>query len=578
MNNKEKDLLSKIQKNFEDCKNRLNIGRIEDNYKNYRAELPSDVTGEVDAELFSPEPFHMIEAQVPWLCLDYVENNKPLVSLGGQEITDVDNAEKVGVLINHQLERMDFGYKVPDIIRAGGIFDYVPIKWYWKVENKEQWHKEDIKFFGLTFGTRMVKSWGVAFKGPWVEVVHPINFFYPYGYKTIEEMPFVIHRFYSCIDELKAMAKDKEAGIKNLDDLRDGLAPINAEQKKMDNVDEIKDDENLDYKRIEILEWQTDGKIVWVANQNTVVKEIDNVYSKKTFEVYSPIPDPFNFGGLGELTPHDSIFKEINRIKNLFLDAARFEINPPGFLKDGSSIDFGEDGVKIKPGRFYVIEGVDNINEDISWMQRPTPNAAFYQIVQGLRQELLSDTFTPYLSGGVSPGMSKTTTGIARMQQAGSMPLQLKGHYLKRVVKNLIQNMLLMNAIFQSQDIYARISGTQEPLFIELDAVRNEYDITINIDPAQAEKTALRQSYMQTLQTIAPFAQAIGFDLRGFLIDLIELLGIQHPEKYISMQATTQDAMGMLGGIATPPTPKTFSGGGEQVRRGSERPFPTEAT
>jgi len=231
----------------------------------------------------------------------------------------------------------------------------------------------------------------VTFDGPCSEQVDLLDFFVPANIKSIQNMPYVIRRYFLDWDEVRFMSSGDMSVFDSAEVARmareGGVNSQIADQASMIRRFAVRagmDDESArwmdKYSRpVEILEyWGTvpselspDGdlkRVITVANRRYLLRNRPNPFWHRQipFTAFSPTPDPHYFyaPGKGEIIEKLQIIG--NRYVNQSLDAADLVIDPMWFYDRASNLNTRQ--LYARPGRFIGVDG--NPSQVVAAMQK----------------------------------------------------------------------------------------------------------------------------------------------------------------------------------------------------------------
>ena len=349
MTENQKNLVYKIKRDFSEVEQSHPGDDYLSYYKQYRSKL--DLDADVSSQVFSAEPYFIVETIVPWLCLEYIKSKKKWFSLEGDDPkTHYDDleAKTIEEYLWKQMRKMKFQRLIPKIARCGSVNGLCPIKYSWEVRKRKKPTVVPMTILGFQAGTKIEKTLVTEYDGPKFEIVPPQDLYRPKGYSDPRNYPFIIHKFYMSIENLNNLEKSVDWLI-NLNELREwkqkkGVSEDSLTKDFRDAIDE-KNYELSEHPRVKIYEYQTDDKIYWLAEDTILIRDSDNIFGEKTYIYYLPIEDIFEFNGIGEIEPYESTFDEINTLKNMGLDEEKLWIQRPWLIREGTTINWGETGL-----------------------------------------------------------------------------------------------------------------------------------------------------------------------------------------------------------------------------------------
>jgi hypothetical protein len=228
----------------------------------------------------------------------------------------------------------------------------------------------------------------ITFDGPESQNVDMLDFFPCPGFRTIDEMPWVVRRYFLDLDDLRYMA---EAGIFSKSEVdrliheggvNSGPASLGASARRFQSRVGVDDDSTRYMSKwrrpVEILEmWGivpselcSDGvfkRVITVANRRYLLRNKPNPFwhGLKPFLNYSPMPDPHYFYAPGKAEIVAKLQIVANRYVNQSLDAADLMIDPMWFYDRGAGLSTRN--LYSRPGRYIPVNG--NPNQVVSALQ-----------------------------------------------------------------------------------------------------------------------------------------------------------------------------------------------------------------
>lgn len=229
----------------------------------------------------------------------------------------------------------------------------------------------------------------ITYDGPVSEQVDLLDFFPQPGVKRLQDMRWVIRRFFLDWDDILFMAKEGKYDAREVSRIarEGGVNSQIADQQSMIRRFATRagmDDESIRWmdkyaRPIEILEFwgevphelSPDGelkRVVTIANRRYMLRNRPNPFwhKKIPFTSFSPTPDPHYFyaPGKGEIIEKLQIIG--NRYLNQSLDSADLLIDPMWFYDRASNLNTR--ALYARPGRFIPVDGVPS--QVVSTMQK----------------------------------------------------------------------------------------------------------------------------------------------------------------------------------------------------------------
>jgi hypothetical protein len=325
----------------------------------------------------------------------------PIVTFSGYAPEDSARAKKNEVLISAQMKDCDSLVKGVDFFLQADLYGTAVARYGWKnltrrnrVRTREQ--------IAPGFEVPVVREYDAEhFNGPNWEPIDPLDFWPQPGRKRIEDMAWVIHRYWLDLDDMLEDCRGPYPyfDLRAVRELQTN--PIGPASQDEFKVRQLIFRNQWDYearqverfaKPIEIWEMQgtipddmaPDGirtRCIAIGNARVVLKNRELPFwdQQKSFKAYSPMPDPHAFFAPGKVEVAEKLQAAANRIANQKLDALDLLIDPQFVVSSGANVN--TQNLFSRAGKLILVDGA----ADDSNIRPLTPDM---RGVQGAYQEI----------------------------------------------------------------------------------------------------------------------------------------------------------------------------------------------
>jgi hypothetical protein len=241
----------------------------------------------------------------------------------------------------------------------------------------------------------------------------------------------------------------------------------------LDNIYGTKDDKT---KRVEILEYWEDDKVITIANRNTEIRNEENPYwhmSKPFIEIVDH-PVMHEFYGIGEIEPVESLIRESQDLRNQRMDNVNLILNRMSIIKRGSGVDTKK--LISQPGGSIMVNDMNGFK----WDSPPDVTQSSYVEVQEISKNIQDALgVSSYIAGQTDSSQTKTSSGINMMQQAASARFNLKIRIIESMFIEKLANMVIaLDQQFMTKPRMVRILGAKGAEFkaVSSDQITGNYD------------------------------------------------------------------------------------------------------
>jgi hypothetical protein len=324
----------------------------------------------------------------------------PIVSFEGYAPEDVGRAKKNEVLISAQMKDCGSMIEAIDFMLQADICGTGIARYGWKnLTRKSKITKHESILPGETIPVVYEKD-QTLFDGPTWNTVDRLDFWQQPARKRIEDMDWVIHRYWAELDDLleDAQADDPYFDPPAVRLLKEypmhGFAHGEFVARRVvfrNEYDYMARQKERFAKPIEIwemhgtvpMDFAPDGirhRVVAIGNGRVVLKNRPSLQpGVKPFRSYAPMPDPYSFDGVGKAEIAYGPQQTVNRIANQKLDAIDLLIDPMYIVSSQANINTQH--LFTRAGRMILVDGA----ADDSNIRPLTPNM---QGLQAAYQEM----------------------------------------------------------------------------------------------------------------------------------------------------------------------------------------------
>ena len=301
----------------------------------------------------------------------------PIVSFEGYAPGDAPRAKKNEILISAQMKDCRSVSKAVDFFLGADICGTGIARYGWRFEQRRARIRR-LEQVAPGFAVPVVRDYNATvFDGPTWDPVDRLDLWQQPGKARIEDMAWVIHRYWADLDDLLDDANSERpyfdpaavAALKNYP--LQGSGATDFAQRKVTFRNEY------DYqaraserfaKPVEI--WEMHGYVpdefapdgvrfrcIAVGNQRVVLKNREGPMGpgEKPFKTYSPMPDPYGFDGTSKSEIAFGPQQTANRIANQKLDALDSLIDPMYVARADANIN--TQSLFTRAGRIILVDG-----------------------------------------------------------------------------------------------------------------------------------------------------------------------------------------------------------------------------
>jgi hypothetical protein len=301
----------------------------------------------------------------------------PIVSFEGYAPEDVARAKRNEVLVSAQMKDADSLMRAVDFFLQADICGTSIARWGWKnVTRPNRYRKLETIAPGLSIPV-MYEGESEVFNGPSWEVVDRLDFWQQPARKRIDDMDWVIHRYWLDWDSMMEDANgrypyfDREA-VRSLRDFpMQGAAHSEWTARKVayrNEYDYMARQKERFAKPVEI--WEMHGLVpkefagdgirhrcIAIGNARVVLKNREGPMAnqQKPFASYAPMSDPYSFDGVGKAEVAYGPQRTADRLNNQRLDAIDLLIDNQWVVSSSAGIN--TQNLFSRAGRIILVDG-----------------------------------------------------------------------------------------------------------------------------------------------------------------------------------------------------------------------------
>jgi len=475
----------------------------EDKWKRYYELYRSYVENRSDglSNLFIPLVFAAIETVLPRL-VEAIFASRPYLAVLPREPQDVDNARVMETLIDYQLvDKMNIVRKFNNWIRECLIYGTAVGKVGWRFETRPRIVRVPrLEIFGVKFGETTKEEQTVFYDDPDFEPIDLFDFFIDPDATTIDEAAFCIHRFYRSMSYLK---KQAENGIyENIDELEELTASGTITSNE--RISDIGLGGGTSGKKLEVLEYWTDDRVITVVEQQVVIRDAKNPYyhRRKPFISIVDVPVPHEFYGIGEVEPIEYLQYAYNDFVNQIMDNINLSINKVWVANKEADIDPTQ--LTVKPGHVIWAEDIHNDLREVVFADNT--GSAFNML--GLMENQIQNVLGVFdYIKGATPSRAETATTVTSLQEAANMRFKQKIRTIEIMgLRDLGRFMIQLNQQFVDRTRLIRVVGAEGEMFQEIspEEIGGDFDLIpvgSSVDPI-ANKFSRQNQLINLYNTI----------------------------------------------------------------------------
>jgi hypothetical protein len=355
--------------------NRTQFGKIQRYYDTYRGVMKSSRSS-FRNDVSIPFTFAMIQSDVARK-VQTSFGAWPIVSFEGYAPEDAASAKKAEILVSAQMKDCDSVIRAIDFFLQADICGTGVLRYGWKnVTRKNRVTSYEQIAPGLSVPVRRDYT-AEIFNGPTWEVVDRLDFWQQPARKRIDDMAWVIHRYWADVDDLMEDAEGPypyfdRAAVRMLKDFpvtTGGQTELQQRQLAYRNEYDYMARQNERFaKPVEI--WEMHGLVpsefatsgirsrcIAIGNERVVLKNRESQIPNqaKPFIACSPMSDGYGFDGISKAEVAYGPQKTADRINNQKLDSVDLLLDNQWVVSNTANIN--TQNLFSRTGRVILVDG-----------------------------------------------------------------------------------------------------------------------------------------------------------------------------------------------------------------------------
>jgi hypothetical protein len=355
--------------------NSTTFGKLQRYYDTYRG-VWSGKLAQFRNNITMPFTFAMIQSDVARK-VQTSFGAWPIVAFEGYAPEDVARAKRNEVLVSAQMKDADSVMRAVDFFLQADICGTSIARWGWKnITRPNRYRKLETIAPGLSIPV-MYEGESEIFNGPCWEVVDRLDFWQQPAKKRIDEMDWVIHRYWLDWDSMMEDASGPypyfdRGAVRSLQNFPiEGAGQNEWAARKVafrNEYDYIARQKEKFSKPIEIWEmhglvpseFASDGirhRCIAIGNGRVVLKNREGPMpnQQKPFASYAPMSDPYSFDGVGKAEIAYGPQRTADRLNNQRLDAIDLLIDNQWVVSSSAGIN--TQNLFSRAGRIILVDG-----------------------------------------------------------------------------------------------------------------------------------------------------------------------------------------------------------------------------
>ena len=418
------DLLQQLRDEYKSAEALMNNyvdtwDKVYKSYMNKRDDIIVSVNGK--SKITIPALFYIIETIVPRLAVKLL-GAKPVFKVLGRTFEDMDNANLIEVLLDYQLEDINFNTKIISVIRDVLLYSVGFIKYFW---DYDVYNGDDKPNF-------MVCS--------------PKSIFIDPDATSIDDARYAIHKVYLSKAQIK---KYIEKGVFNLINSIDDIDNLQDNKEKQETV--IGLSTKIKGKYLFYEHW-TPNK-VYTYTEGKLVRNDDNPYGRIPIIDFKNYPLTDQFYNISDGAMILDLEEELITKRRQRLDNINFVLNTMWILERGNDID--EEELVSRSGGIIHTNNKDALDP----VKIPDVTMSSFNETNDLEREMQNISgATDYLRG-ISEHSRETATSVQTLSAAGNMRFFVKLLSIYQSFSKIAKAFIDMDRKFMTKKRVLRIAG-----------------------------------------------------------------------------------------------------------------------
>ena len=437
----------------------IRVGRYNTAYDVYRG--ASRHSGE-DWQSKLRVPYGM---QVIDTALVNIVSGKPRVIVRPRTPNDIESAKAMQALMDYYIAEDHLVEKQPLFVQQGLIFGVTVAKNHWVYQESTRKMKlptrtligPDGKPALIPQTVRYVEKDGPTFE-PW----SVYDAWWDPDARDVDSAEYVVLRSYVTPDQLRAMAKNDDAGTgvyRNVEEL------ISTAKTTADATSQNRRNSTVKNKdKIELQEiWRQTPqglRVTVVGGRTTVIRDDQTPYwhGKKPVVISQVRPDLFEMAGIAETELVDHLQQALWTVQNMRMDNLKLTVMRGITYREGGVTD--PNALELRPRFKWPVADHDDVQP---FNVQPLPPEAYSEQEGLLGQMQLVTGINPYISGSNLESVDQhTATGVTALQEVASRLLRFKaGVIANKGYQRTYEQWSEMIMQLQDKDVAVEIIGPE---------------------------------------------------------------------------------------------------------------------
>lgn len=507
----------------------------------------------VPSKVFNPIIWSFIETIISRMLA-----KSPTIAYKPREDGDEEQAELLSQLFDYWFHKSDAFSVLSDFLKQALIYGTAIIKvdWYTSPSRVVKSYVTDpmtgeAVIDPMTGQFMTQEEEVVNYDDPRIQNVNIYDFFFDPNATTIEDAGWVIHQYYTTVEELEAInagAPEPIFSTKALKELKDQADALTRseqesyEQERRAATGYTSNDHTRGKGQIKIWEMWEDNKLCVVANESVVLREGENPYwhGLKPFIRFIDSSNTLEFYGKGEIEPVEKLIHALNTLMNQRIVNISQILNP--VWKARPNVDDTE--LQFIPN---TVIHVNDMNDADIMKQQDVTTSSFQEqsvIVEQIQRAL---GVTDYVQGIQTPGQTKAEVEIKTAQANARFSTKLM-FFEQVALKKLGEIVYSLYQQFVTSEKIIRVAGTKGQNFVRLTPadlvgrfdVEPESGSTLEVDSEANQRTYMT---LYSVMQGKPWINQMKLDEKAFKeFD-------EDPEEFMTLEEGVDGLGNPIGGI-----------------------------
>jgi hypothetical protein len=494
------------------------------------------------SQLFIPLVFSAIESIVPRAL-----SNNPTMTVRPTKPEAAAKCKRVKETLEQQQRNISYDLKLQPTARRGFKYGLGVQKTYWETKKRRIVKREPRR---ILRGDKAVQAEIIAFQGPQVEDVEIADFFWDPAAKDVESARWLIHRTWRDTHYIKSRMEQGDwfvggdgnplspdaitEHLKMIGDAGSGsYTAANAWGDRLDSLG-ISGQDTRAGRDHEILEYHDRERVYVVINRQFVaVCDITPFWHQEMpFQIFRPTLQEGEFVGISEIEPIKHLAHEINTVRGLRLDNAKFVVNRVTAYMEGMV-----DPETLKRGPGALIPTIANPNEILFQLPVEDLPASSYRETEEIKSDFDRATGIDDSTAGAGAA-GDTATGIQLVQGAANVRIAQKTkNMMAELIRPASRQWCELNRQHLPRDEQVRIDTEDGGYRFENVDPEDFADVDVAPDAGSTEPENRVQKVNDALTVFNQLVQNPQIDQRKLVTYLLEQNEIPDPESFLAPEA-----------------------------------------